>query len=413
MEKPKQREDHERPDQRHRHGEQRDEGGAEALQEHEHDDDDEDERLEQRLDDLLDPLADGERRVERHHVVEVVGEALLGFLHQRQRLVHGVDRVRVGQLVDGDDCCGRAVQAADLAVALRAELDARHVAHPYDRSVDVGAHDDVAEFLLGGEASLRAHRVGELLPRGHRLAADLAGRVHRVLLLQRVEDLAHRDAELGERVGVDPEAHGVVSGAEDTDLTDAGHARHRVVDVDVRVVGEEERVVRTLRRVEREQRQRTGGRLLDGDAVLLNVERQLRLGLHVAHLHQDLIGVGHRGDVEVDLQRHRAVAGVVGVHVDHVVHALHLLLDRRGNRVCHRDRIGADVGRLQLDLRRGDVGEQGDGELHHGDDPHDHHDDRDDHRHDGPVDEELGHGRGPRGGQNGAGVGVGGCGGAT
>ena len=56
-----------------------------------------------------------------------------------------------------------------------------------------------------------------------------------------------------------------------------------------------------------------------------------------------------------------------------------------------RERIGADVGRLQLDLRRRDVGELGDGQLHHGDDPDDHHDDRDDHRHDGPVDEELGH----------------------
>ena len=35
------------------------------------------------------------------------------------------------------------------------------------------------------EAPLRAHGVGELLARRHRLAADLAGRVHGVLRLDR------------------------------------------------------------------------------------------------------------------------------------------------------------------------------------------------------------------------------------
>ena len=176
----------------------------EALQEDEDDDDDEDERLEERLDDLADALGDREGGVQRDHVIEVVGEARLRLLHQRLRRAHGVDRVRARQLVDRDDGGGSAVQASDRGVVLRAELDARHVAHAHDRAVDVGAHDDVAELLLVGQPALGSHRIGELLARRHRLAADLTGRIHGVLLLQRIEDLVHRDAELGQRVGVRP-----------------------------------------------------------------------------------------------------------------------------------------------------------------------------------------------------------------
>ena len=72
-----QRKDHERADQRHRHRQQRDEGGPEALQEDEHDDDHEDEGLDERLDDLPDARAHRQRRVERRHVVEVGGESRL------------------------------------------------------------------------------------------------------------------------------------------------------------------------------------------------------------------------------------------------------------------------------------------------------------------------------------------------
>ena len=52
-----QREERERADQRDRHREQRDQRRAPALQEDEDDEDDQDQRLEERLDDLLDALA--------------------------------------------------------------------------------------------------------------------------------------------------------------------------------------------------------------------------------------------------------------------------------------------------------------------------------------------------------------------
>ena len=55
-------------------------------------------------------------------------------------------------------------------------------------AIGIGADDDVAELLGGHQASLGAHRVGELLPGGDRLAADLAGGIDIVLGLERADD---------------------------------------------------------------------------------------------------------------------------------------------------------------------------------------------------------------------------------
>ena len=54
-----------------------------------------------------------------------------------------------------------------------------------------------------------------------------------------------------------------------------------------------------------------------------------------------MFGVGV--DVERDGQRHRAVVGVGRLHVEHVVDAVHLLLERRGDRLLDRERVGAGV----------------------------------------------------------------------
>ena len=77
----------------------------------------------------------------------------------------------------------------------------------------------------GRQAPLRQHRVREFLARRHRVAAQLAGRVDGILGLQGARDLADRDVELRQRVGIDPEPDGVLRGAEDLHLADAGDAR--------------------------------------------------------------------------------------------------------------------------------------------------------------------------------------------
>src|SRR4029077_7332015 len=269
--------------------------------------------------------------------------------------------------------------------------DASDVRHAHDRAVGVGAHHDGGELLRRDQPALRAHRVGELLARGRGLRPDRPRRVHGVLLVDRREDLRDRDVQLGEGVGPHPEPERVLAGAEDRHLPDARYSRHRVVQVDVRVVREPLGVVGVLRGVDGEERQRARRALQDGDTLRPHVLRELRLRLRVAHVRQDLIDVGVAGDVEVDAQRARAVARVRRVHVDHPRHTAHLLLDGRRDRLLAGERIGAGIRRGQLDLGGRDVRVERDRQRHHRHDPHQRHEDRDDHRDDRAVDEEAGH----------------------
>ena len=59
----------------------------------------------------------------------------------------------------------------------------------------------------------------------------------------------------------------------------------------------------------------------------------------------------------------QATVLVERIHVFHVVHATHLLLDRRGDGLVHRQRVGARVSGLYLDLRVSDVRELGGGQA--------------------------------------------------
>ena len=79
------------------------------------------------------------------------------------------------------------------------------------------------------QPALRAHRVGELLPLRHRLAADLSGRVDLVLFLDGRDDLGDGDAEFGELVRLHPDAHGVLARAEHLDAADRPAIRRQLV----------------------------------------------------------------------------------------------------------------------------------------------------------------------------------------
>ena len=74
--KPKQRKERECADQRDRHSQERNERRAPALEEDIDDNDHEDQRLEERVDDLLDAFPHGLSRIERGDIVEIGREAL-------------------------------------------------------------------------------------------------------------------------------------------------------------------------------------------------------------------------------------------------------------------------------------------------------------------------------------------------
>ena len=69
-----------------------------------------------------------------------------------------------------------------------------------------------------------------------------------------------------------------------------------------------------------------------------------------------------------------------------------LLFDRSRDRLLHDLGTGAGVRRLDLDVRRRKLRVLLDRKTLEGRGPDEHHQDRDDHGHDGPADEEFGHG---------------------
>ncbi len=216
----------------------------------------------------------------------------------------------------------------------------------------------ICENCFGcGQPSRRPDRVGHVLVRRRRPGADLPGRVHRALLRDGAGDLGNGDAHRREPIGLQPDAQRVVAGAEDTDFADARHAVQRVDDVDVRVVREEERVVRVRWRQERDHHHRQARRLAQCQAVLRDVGRQVRLCLRDPVLDVDLIDVGVGADVERHRQLHRPVVAVGRLHVEHVVDAVDLLFERRRHGLFDGLRVGAVIGRRHDDLWRHDVRE--------------------------------------------------------
>jgi hypothetical protein len=131
---------------------------------------------------------------------------------------------------------------------------------------------------------------------------------------------------------------------------------------------------------------------LHGDAELVYVLRKLRRRLIAPHLGKDLVLVYIRADFEVHRQFQRAVVAVDRLHVIHVVHAAHLLLDGRGDGLLDGQRIGAGVSCFHQDLGRHDVGKLRDRQTEVGDDADDRHHNRNDDRDDGTINEKFGHG---------------------
>ena len=111
-----------------------------------------------------------------------------------------------------------------------------------------GLDDDVLELAALAQAAGGAHADLVGLPVARRRIADAAGGDVDVLLAQRVDDVAGRELARGQADRIEPDAHRVLALAEDLHVGDAGHALQRVLDVDVDVVRDEQRVVLAPRR---------------------------------------------------------------------------------------------------------------------------------------------------------------------
>ena len=132
-----------------------------------------------------------------------------------------------------------------------------------------------------------------------------------------------------------------------------------------------------------------GRGLAHRDAEPAHVFRQARLGDGDAVLHQHLRLIDVRPRLEDDVDRQLPVARRLRVDVEHVVDAVDLLLDRRGDGFGDDLGRGAGIGGVNADGRRRDLGIFGDRQEAQRDQSEDRDDHRDDGREDRPVDEEM------------------------
>ncbi len=227
-------------DQRHRHGDRRNQRGAPVLQEQEHDQEHQHHGLGEGLDDFADRHLDEARRVVHDLVCQTMREALRQILHDMIDVVGDRERVRAGLQEDADQRCRLAADATDEFVVFRPQFDARNIAETKRRAVRIGAHDDVLEFAHIGKAALGGDRVHQLLVAAVRRLPDLAGGELRVLLGDRARQVAGRQPQLRQAVGLDPDAHRVILGAEDLHVGRAGDALQCVEHVQRDVIRDEQ-----------------------------------------------------------------------------------------------------------------------------------------------------------------------------
>src|SRR5581483_6792496 len=129
------------------------------------------------------------------------------------------------------------------------------------------------------------------------------------------DDVARGQPQRLQAVGVEPDAHGVVAGAEHDQRADAVDARDRVGDLDGGVIRYEQGVARVVRRIEVHDHHDVGRALVHRHADVTHVGRQARLRDGDAVLHLHLGDVEVSADVEGDVDGEAPVGRRVGRQV--------------------------------------------------------------------------------------------------
>ena len=212
-----------------------------------------------------------------------------------------------------------------------------------DRPVGVGPHDDLLELVDRRQTALGRDRNRDVDPPDRSLA-EHAGRRFAVLVLEHRLQVLDRQPQVGQLVGLHPDAHGVVAAADVRHAAHAGHTAQQVEDVEGRIVRQVDLVEFRIRGEQRDGHQPAGGLLLDRDAVLHHLSGQARLGLFQPVLNIDSSQIGVGRDVEGHRGGETARIGARRLHVDHARSTVQLLLDRGGYGLRDGLRIGSRVG---------------------------------------------------------------------
>ena len=196
----------------------------------------------------------------------------------------------------------------------------------------------------------------------------------------------------GDFVRVEPDTHGVFAAGKDLHIADPRQPCQRVLHMQRRVVRDVKGIAGRIGRIEVYCEQDVGRRLPHLHAEPLHVFRQPGQRVLDAVLRQHLRHVQIGPDPERHGDSELAVACRLARHVDHVLDAVDLLLERRRHRARHRLGGGAGIGRGDLHRRRHDLRILRDRQDVERPEPDQRQEDGKHCREDRPVDEAVGHG---------------------
>jgi hypothetical protein len=149
----------------------------------------------------------------------------------------------------------------------------------------------------------RVHLHLERRALGRRRLTDLAGGDLNVLLGDRILHVDGGDTEIGEPVGVEPDAHRVPAVTENLDIADPRQSLQWIDDLQIGVVAERHRIDRAVRRGEIDDEDEVRVLLLNDHAGLIDDRRQRGGRLRDAVLDVDRGDAQRVADVEGDGDR--------------------------------------------------------------------------------------------------------------
>ena len=155
-----------------------------------------------------------------------------------------------GDLIDADSRRGRTVEAAIAILRLCAHFDARHILYADHGTIGIGAQDYGRELFRTRQPSLRLYVYLDLLLAPDRGRANPAERGLNILAPHRRYDVVGCHIELGEAVGVEPDAQGIVERTKQLRLADAPYARQRIDHIDGGIVAQVDLVIGVIWRVD-------------------------------------------------------------------------------------------------------------------------------------------------------------------
>ena len=161
---------------------------------------------------------------------------------------------------------------------------------------------------------------------------------------------------------IEPNPHRIFARAEDIDVAHAIEPRELVANLKQSVITGKKLIERSIRRNEVHDHRDVGRLLFRRHADPLHIGRKHGNRDRDPILHQHLCRIEIGAELERDAQSHVAVTRALRGHVEHVLDAIDLLLDRRRNCFRYDFRVRAGIAGCDLDGWWRDIGILRDGQ---------------------------------------------------